>query len=76
MNWTEIMKVFGFNREIGPEVQQAREIANRISERADELQEHLQVYQRAKDPFAAMMADLYNRDQLSRIHRGTTNGHN
>lgn len=63
------MKVFGFNRQVGPEVQQAREVAARISDRADELQENLKVYQRAKDPFAAMMADLYNRDQLSRIHR-------
>lgn len=64
--------MFGFSREIGPEVQQAREVANRISERAEALQENLKVYQRSKDPFAAMMADLYNRDQLTRLHRGTS----
>lgn len=52
------------------EVEQARELSRRISERADELNAHLQKYHRARDPFAAMMADLYNRDQLSRIYRG------
>lgn len=70
MNWLGIMKFFGFNRQVGPEIQQSRELSTRISARADELQENLKQYQRARDPFAALMADLYNREQLSRIHEG------
>jgi hypothetical protein len=52
-----------------PEAEEARDLANRISRRADELTNHLKTYQRSRDPFAAMMADMYNRDQLSRLHR-------
>lgn len=53
-----------------PDTMIARELAQRISVRADELTKQLQTYQRSRDPFAAMMADIYNRDQLSRLHRG------
>jgi hypothetical protein len=48
----------------------ARELSQRIGQRADELNNHLKTYQRARDPFAALMADLYNRDQLEKIYRG------
>ena len=58
-------------RDVEPETKIARELAQRISTRADELSEHFKGYQRARDPFAAMMADMYNRDQLSRLHRST-----
>lgn len=54
-------------REIAPETVLSREIAQRIAEKAEIIQESLQVYHRSKDPFAAMMADLYNREQVSRI---------
>jgi hypothetical protein len=58
-----------FRREPEPETTVAREVSQRISQKADELSEHLKKYQRARDPFAAMMADMYNRDQLSNLHR-------
>jgi len=56
-------------REPEPETTVARELSQRISQKADELSEHFRGYQRSRDPFAAMMADMYNRDQLSRLHR-------
>jgi hypothetical protein len=51
------------------EAAMARDLSLRIGQRADELNEHLKTYQRARDPFAALMADLYNRDQLDKLHR-------
>jgi len=67
-----IKMLFGRKRrEPEPETEIARELAHRISTKADELSEHFKGYQRARDPFAAMMADMYNRDQLSRLHRST-----
>jgi len=68
--WARIMGMLIPRRSDPSEIAQSREIARRISERADQLNESLQKYHRASDPFAALMADLYNRDQLSRIHRG------
>ena len=64
-----IMNLFGRKREPEPETEVARQLAQRISIKADQLTEHLRGYQRSRDPFAAMMADMYNRDQLSRMHR-------
>lgn len=68
------MSLFGWlfrrRREPAPEAEVARELAAKISQRADEISEHFKTYQRSRDPFAAMMADMYNRDQLSRMHRG------
>lgn len=71
MNLTEwIRRIFRRSRrEPEPETVAARELAKRIGTKADQLTEHLQTYQRSRDPFAAMMADMYNRDQLSRLHR-------
>jgi len=68
--WARIMGMFRPQRADQSEADQAREIARRISEASDQLNENLQKYHRARDPFAALMADLYNRDQLSRIYRG------
>jgi hypothetical protein len=62
--------MFNRRRERDTDSEVARELAYRISKRADEISEHFKGYQRARDPFAAMMADMYNRDQLSRIHHG------
>jgi len=64
-----LMKLFGRKREPEPETEVARQLARRIGVKADELTEHFRGYQRSRDPFAAMMADMYNRDQLSRLHR-------
>lgn len=69
--YDRIMKLFGWRREPEPETEAARMLAQRISVRADQLTEHLRTYQRSRDPFAAMMADMYNRDQLKRLHRST-----
>lgn len=54
----------------GDEAKQSREIVERISQRAEELQANLKVYQNAKEPLVAMVADLYNRQQVSRIYHG------
>ena len=64
-----IKRMFARRREPEPETKIARELSRRISVKADALSEHFKTYQRARDPFAAMMADMYNRDQLSRLHR-------
>jgi hypothetical protein len=70
MNW--LVRLFGRKeREPAPEAVQARELVRRIEEQADFINGQLKSYQRSRDPFAAMMADMYNRDQLNRIHRGT-----
>lgn len=60
-----------WKREPDPEVKEAKELRDRIAEKADALNTHLQTYHRSRDPFAAFMADMYNRDQLSRLHRST-----
>lgn len=52
------------------EATQARVLAARISSEADRLNSHLSQYTQARDPFAAMMADFYNRDQVERIWHG------
>jgi hypothetical protein len=64
-----IRSMFRKPREPDPETKIARDLSRRIAAKADALSEHFQGYQRARDPFAAMMADMYNRDQLSRLHR-------
>jgi len=67
--WDWIKGAIGLQRDTPVEVTESREIARRIGEHADTLNEHLKTYQRSRDPFAALMADLYNRDQLSRLHK-------
>lgn len=62
-NW-----LFRFNRPKPPESERAKELSVSIARKSEEIQANLRVYQRAKDPFGAMMADLYNKDQLSRVH--------
>ncbi len=68
--WDWLMRLLWRKQEQPPEAVLARELARRIGERADQLNNHLKGYQRARDPFAAMMADLYNREQIDRIHKG------
>lgn len=63
-----------FHREPEPEATAARQLAQRISEHSDAIQNGAEKYIRAKDPFAALMADLYNRDQLSRAWLGNGDG--
>lgn len=57
-------------RQPAPEAIMARDLAERIGRRSEEISAQLRLYQRARDPFAAFMADMYNRDQLTRMHRG------
>lgn len=64
-----IRRLLHRRREPEPETLVARELAKRIETKADQLSEHFKNYQRSRDPFAAMMADMYNRDQLTRLHR-------
>lgn len=54
-------------RERAPEVIKARELSASIAEKAEAVQESLQVYHRAQDPLAAMIADLYTKAQVARI---------
>ncbi len=58
-----------FRREPEPEAATARDLAQRIGIKADELNEHFQSYQRSRDPFAAMLADIYNREQMARLYK-------
>lgn len=67
--WDRLMSLW-HKREAAPEALIARQLAQSISDRADALTEHLETYKRAENPFAALMADLYNRDQLDHLHRG------
>jgi len=65
------MSLFGWRKDdVAAESMRARLLAKSISEQADRLTEHFQNYQRSRDPFAAMMADMYNRDQVERIYLG------
>lgn len=68
-NWLRFLKPL---KVITPEAETSRKIAIRIAKNAETIQKQLKVYQKARDPFAAMMADVYNRDQLSRTY---LNGH-
>ena len=70
--WKRLMNLFSqwSRREEQPETVIARSLAQKISERADALTQHLNAYQRSRNPFAAMLADMYTRDQVERIHRG------
>lgn len=70
LGWIK-MTLFGKKRSPEPETLIARELSQRVGAKADALSEHFRGYQRSRDPFAAMMADMYNRDQLSRLHRST-----
>jgi len=54
------------------EAVEARAISASIAKTADRLNSRLSEYKKARDPFAAMMADLYNRDQVDRIWRGNS----
>jgi len=44
----------------------ARSLAQRISERADALTMHLKTYERSRDPFAAMLADMETKCEAAR----------
>jgi hypothetical protein len=57
-------------REEDPDSVIARSLAHRISERADALTMHLKTYERSRNPFSAMLADMYNSDQVDKIYRG------
>ena len=59
------------SREPIPEAAAARELSQRIGKRADEIKEHLNVYHRSRDPFGALVADIYTKDQVKRIHIGS-----
>lgn len=59
-----------FSRAANPEVAASRHLAARISEHAEAIQRGASKYVRSRDPFAAFMADLYNRDEMSRVWRG------
>ena len=52
-----------------PEVLQSRELSKSISEKTEILQERLKVYHKSHQPLAALIADLYTRDQVSRIYK-------
>lgn len=69
MRFLGVFSMFRSKRR-APEAVESEELAQRISARADAVNKQLENYCRSKDPFAAMMADLYNRDQMSRIYRG------
>lgn len=69
MRFPGVFSMFRAKRR-APEAVESQELAQRISARADAVNQQLESYCRARDPFAAMMTDLYNRNQVSRIYRG------
>lgn len=56
-------------RTVHPEAAQIKELTERITTHADILTAQLRVYERSRDPCAAMLADVYNNGQISRLHR-------
>lgn len=46
------------------------EAADDLVESANSLREQLRPYEDAPDPFIALMADLYNKRQVSDIYKG------
>ena len=64
-----IRKLLGREREPEPETEAARRLAKQISERSDALTEHFLKYQKSRDPFEAMMSDVYNQGQMARMQR-------
>ena len=59
-----------FSHSPDPHAHAATELADRISDHADEIKDKARKYIRSRDPFAALAADLYNRDQVSRLWKG------
>lgn len=59
-----------FGRPANREAVLARQLSQLIGEHADAIKNGAEKYTRAKDPFAALMADMYNRDQVERIWMG------
>lgn len=51
-------------------VNRALKMAQRVGEQADHITARLQPYARAKSPFSAFAADLYETDQERHIHLG------
>lgn len=59
-----------FRTEPVKEAVEAKALSANISRTADRLNSRLLEYKKARDPFAAMLADLYNRDQVDQIWHG------
>lgn len=54
-------------REKSTDVLLSQEITQRIVVKAEKLQESFRAYQCTRDPLSALMADLYNQDQVARV---------
>lgn len=68
---SHVMRRLGFPDTRQPDVtDQARSAVDQIKETTAELDERLKPYLRACDPFAAMVGDMYNLGQVSRIYKG------
>lgn len=70
MSLVSMLRGWLFTRGGEAEASEARFLAHRISDHADAITSGAQKYIRARDPFAALMADMYNREQVNRIYRG------
>lgn len=68
MRFLGVFSMFRSKR-LAPEAVESQELAQRIGDRADDVNRQLETYCRSRDPFAAMMTDLYNRGRASRASR-------
>lgn len=51
---------------------QAMQLADEVTDSANELNARLTTYSKAHDPFAALLADLYTQRQLQDVWKGRT----
>lgn len=64
--------MFGHCHKDSPDVtDQALDAVRDVRAKTAELDKMLKPYLRHHDPFAAMVGDMYNLGQVSRIYRGT-----
>ncbi len=49
-------------------------LADEIQDTTTRLQKKMRLYARSRDPFAALLADVYNQRQIDNIYRGSPNG--
>lgn len=64
LGWLEYLRP---KRPAAPEAVLARQLSESIAKKAHAIQVSLHAYSKNEDPFAALLADIYNRDQVSRI---------
>lgn len=65
-----VKAMFGFGRKEPDVTDQALQAVRDVKQTTAELDEKLKPYLEHHDPFAAMVGDMYNLGQISRVYRG------